>query len=67
MSDHEEVIARTVYLARCRAARVAEVVGDLLGNVRYGRAAEEVAAAVRGEDGARAACDAIEACLSAKR
>ena len=53
-------VARIVRPSRYRHARVATALDALLTDPRYARAAARVGAAVRDEDGVRAACDAIE-------
>jgi UDP:flavonoid glycosyltransferase YjiC (YdhE family) len=53
-------VARVVYPPQYRAQRVAQELRWLLEQADYGRAASAVAAKVRAEDGANAACDAIE-------
>ena len=54
-------VARVVYPPQYRAQRVAQELRRLLEPAEYGRrAAKEVAAKVRPEDGAATACDAIE-------
>ena len=53
-------VARVVYPPQYRAQRVAQELRRLLEQAEYGRAASDVAAKVRAEDGANAACDAIE-------
>ncbi|WP_306522841.1 glycosyltransferase [Gemmatimonas sp.] len=56
-------VARTVYPARYRAARVAAELRTLLGDPRYRRRAQEVAAVVNAEPGVTAACEVIERVL----
>lgn len=56
-------VARTVYPARYRAARVAAELRPLLGDPRYRRRAQEVAAVVNAEPGVTAACEVIERVL----
>jgi UDP:flavonoid glycosyltransferase YjiC (YdhE family) len=53
-------VARVVYPPQYRAQRVAQELRRLLDQAEYGRAASEVAAKVRAEDGATTACRAIE-------
>jgi rhamnosyltransferase subunit B len=53
-------VARVVYPPQYRAQRVAQELRRLLEQAEYGRAASDVAAKVGAEDGANAACDAIE-------
>jgi rhamnosyltransferase subunit B len=53
-------VARVVHPAQYRARRVVRELRQLLEQPEYGRAAREVAAQVRAEDGAAAACRAIE-------
>lgn len=53
-------VARVVYPPQYRAQRVAQELRRLLDQAEYGRGASEVAAKVRAEDGATAACNAIE-------
>jgi rhamnosyltransferase subunit B len=53
-------VARVVYPPQYRSQRVAEELHRLLEQTEYRRAASEVAAKVRAEDGAAAACNAIE-------
>jgi len=53
-------VARVVYPPQYRAQRVAQELRRLLDQAEYGQAASEVAANVRAEDGAAAACNAIE-------
>jgi len=53
-------VARVVYPPQYRAKRVVQELRRLLDEPEYGRAASKVAANVRTEDGATAACDAIE-------
>lgn len=53
-------VARIVRPSRYRAARVARVLGALLGDRSYAQAAARVATAVRAEDSVGNACDAIE-------
>jgi UDP:flavonoid glycosyltransferase YjiC (YdhE family) len=48
---------------RFRSSRVAAHLRDLLGQAQYRMRAEAVGRAVREEDGAAAACDAIEDAL----
>jgi len=57
-------VARVVYPSQYRAQRVAQELRRLLEQAEYGRVASDVAAKVRAEDGANAACDAIEEQLS---
>jgi UDP:flavonoid glycosyltransferase YjiC (YdhE family) len=53
-------VARVLYPPQYRSQRVAQELGRLLEQAEYRRAASEVAAKVRVEDGAAAACNAIE-------
>jgi UDP:flavonoid glycosyltransferase YjiC (YdhE family) len=53
-------VARVVYPPQYRSQRVAQELRRLLDQAEYGRTASEVAAKVRAEDGATAACNAIE-------
>jgi len=53
-------VARVVYPPRYRAARVARELDTLLSDPRYASSAASVAAGIRNEGGAEAACDAIE-------
>ena len=53
-------VARVVYPPQYRAQRVAQELRRLLDEPRFGQTAREVAARVRAEDGASAACNAIE-------
>jgi UDP:flavonoid glycosyltransferase YjiC (YdhE family) len=53
-------VARVVYPPQYRSQRVAQELRRLLEQVEYKRAASEVATKVRAEDGASAACNAIE-------
>jgi rhamnosyltransferase subunit B len=53
-------MARTIYPARYRAARVAAALDALMRDPRYAAAAAKVADGVRAERGVTAACDAIE-------
>ena len=53
-------VARVVYPPQYRSQRVAEELRRLLEQAEYRRAASEVAAKLRAEDGAAAACNAIE-------
>jgi UDP:flavonoid glycosyltransferase YjiC (YdhE family) len=53
-------VARVVYPPQYRSQRVAQELCRLLEQTEYRRAASEVAAKVRAEDGAAAACNAIE-------
>jgi len=53
-------VARVVYPPQYRSQRVAQELRRLLEQTEYRRAASEVAAKVRAEDGAAAACNAIE-------
>ena len=56
-------VARICLPRRFRSARVAAHLRDLLGQEQYRIRAETVGQAVRSEDGAAAACDAIEDAL----
>lgn len=56
-------VARIGQPRRFRSSRVAAHLRDLLGEAQYRTRAEAVGRAVREEDGAAAACDAIEAVL----
>ncbi|MCW5976776.1 MAG: glycosyltransferase family 1 protein [Bryobacteraceae bacterium] len=53
-------IARVLSRSRYSAARAARELDRLLGDPRYARAAREAGAAIAGEDGVEAACDALE-------
>lgn len=53
-------LARTIYPARYRAARVASMLNTLIRDPSYAAAAAKVADEVRAEGGVEAACDAIE-------
>jgi UDP:flavonoid glycosyltransferase YjiC (YdhE family) len=53
-------VARVVYPPQYRSQRVAQELRRLLEQAEYRRAASEVAAKVRAEDGVAAACNAIE-------
>jgi len=53
-------VARVVYPPQYRSQHVAQELCRLLEQTEYRRAASEVAAKVRAEDGAAAACNAIE-------
>jgi rhamnosyltransferase subunit B len=59
-------VARVVYPPQYRAPRVAQELHRLLDQAEYGRAASEVAAKLRAEDGANAACSALEDQLQGK-
>ena len=59
--------ARTVYPKQYRAPHVADELRRLLDDPSYARRAAEVAAVVRTERGAEAACDAIEEVLASSR
>lgn len=52
--------ARVVYPAQYRTQRVTQELRRLLDEPKFGQSAREVAAKLRAEDGAAAACDAIE-------
>jgi UDP:flavonoid glycosyltransferase YjiC (YdhE family) len=56
-------VARWVAAARYDARRAARLLGELLDGRGHGARAAAVGREVRGEDGASAACDAIEATL----
>jgi len=56
-------VGRTVPSGRYRAARVTAELGRLLEDPSYARRAAEVGETVRREDGAGAACDALEGLL----
>ena len=53
-------VARTLYPSRYREAALARELRALLETPAYARRAREIAAVVRGERGAAAACDALE-------
>jgi UDP:flavonoid glycosyltransferase YjiC (YdhE family) len=53
-------VARVVYPPQYRAQRVARELCDLLEQTKFGQAARAVAADIRAENGAAAACTAIE-------
>jgi UDP:flavonoid glycosyltransferase YjiC (YdhE family) len=53
-------IARTICRQRYTAARAAAELRHLLDNAAYAQRALAVGAAIRQEDGVRAACDALE-------
>jgi len=53
-------VARIVYPPRYRAARVARELETLLSDASYASSAKRVAVEIGKEDGAQAACDAIE-------
>ena len=57
-------IARTVSRRRYRSACVAAELEQLLGDPKYTRRAAEVGEQIRREDGAQAACNALETFLS---
>ncbi|HEV3260420.1 MAG TPA: glycosyltransferase, partial [Gemmataceae bacterium] len=60
-------IARTIARDRYSPARAAAELRHLLDNPTYSQRASEVGAAIRQEDGVRAACDALEGLLQATR
>ena len=60
-------VARVVYPPQYRAQRVAQELRRLLEEPRFGQIAREVAAKVRAEDGANAACEAVEEQLVSNR
>jgi len=53
-------LSLTLYPRRYRAARVAALLRELLGNPAYASRAAEVGARLRGENGTQRACDALE-------
>jgi UDP:flavonoid glycosyltransferase YjiC (YdhE family) len=57
-------VARTIPPAKYRAPRVAAELRELLDNPAYAARAQSVAAEICKEDGAKAACDALEGLLS---
>ncbi len=57
-------VARTLYRKRYSARRAAEALRALLGDASYSQRACQIGEKVRSEDGARAACDAIEELLA---
>jgi UDP:flavonoid glycosyltransferase YjiC (YdhE family) len=60
-------IARVLSRRRYRARRSAAELRRLLASSPYAERAEEVASSVRAEDGVKAACDALEGLLGARR
>ena len=58
-------VARTLYPRRYRARRLASELRRLLDEPHYSQRAAEIGQAVRAENGTEAACDAIEAVLTA--
>jgi rhamnosyltransferase subunit B len=60
-------IARTIPSRRYRPDRVVAELGRILDDPGYSRRASEVAEHVRGEDGVRVACDALERLLQTGR
>lgn len=59
-------VARTLYPARVRARRLARELRALLDDPRYRARAEAVARSVAAEDGARRACEDIDALLAGR-
>lgn len=55
--------SRTIPRKKYTAKRAVKELRELLGNPKYARRADEVGRIVRAEDGVKAACDAIEACI----
>jgi UDP:flavonoid glycosyltransferase YjiC (YdhE family) len=59
-------IARTISRQRYTAARAGAELRHLLDNPSYARRGKEIGEAIRQEDGARVACDALERMLAAR-